>query len=222
MTASLVQFKFRNYDRTECIWGTYRVTFQNGCSHGTCLAIRVWHATTPRRIAHPSLHDCVLLRVLTLTLLLRWSSVIRLSCTTRWPFLPRFTPKPRHPLWEGLIGLIRRWPQMFENQIMSDPKPGFQTYLISTWSSPFARNGHYRTEWTFLNIGLNAEDHIKLWRYTKKNGFVTATKLRTTDKIFVAATKNFAAATKRFDDTTKHFVIVTKCFCYPYFNKWFC
>jgi len=70
-----------------------------------------------------------------------------------------------------------------------------------------------------LNIGLNAEDHIKLWRYTKKNGFVTATKLRTTDKIFVAATKNFAAATKRFDDTTKHFVIVTKCFCYPYFNK---
>ena len=54
----------------------------------------------------------------------------------------------------------------------------------------------------------------------KKNGFVTATKLVTRDKIFVAATKNFAAATKRFVDRTKHFVVVTnKCFCYPYFNK---
>jgi len=31
-----------------------------------------------------------------------------------------------------------------------------------------------------------------------KNAIVTATKLGTTDKIFVAATKNFAAATKRF------------------------
>jgi len=48
--------------------------------------------------------------------------------------------------------------------------------------------------------------------YTEKNGFVTATKLGTTNKIFVAATKNFAAA-------TKHFVVVTKYLCYPYFNK---
>jgi len=53
----------------------------------------------------------------------------------------------------------------------------------------------------------------------RKNGFVTATTLGTTNKIFVAATKNFAAATKRFVDKTKHFVVVTKCFCYPYFNK---
>jgi len=53
----------------------------------------------------------------------------------------------------------------------------------------------------------------------KKNGFVTATKLGTTNKYFVAATKNFAAATKRFVDRTKHFVVVTKYFCYPYFNK---
>ena len=52
-----------------------------------------------------------------------------------------------------------------------------------------------------------------------KNGFVTATKLGTTDKIFVAATKNFAAAPKRFVDRTKPFAVVTKCFCYPYFNK---
>jgi len=51
-----------------------------------------------------------------------------------------------------------------------------------------------------------------------KNGFVTATKLGTTDKIFLAATKDLAAATKRFVDRTKHFV-VTKCFCYPYYNK---
>jgi len=48
--------------------------------------------------------------------------------------------------------------------------------------------------------------------YTEKNGFVTATKLGTTNKIFVAATKNFAAATKRFVDRTKHFVAVTKYF----------
>ena len=56
-------------------------------------------------------------------------------------------------------------------------------------------------------------------RSWEKNGFVTATKLGTTNKIFVAATKNFVAATKRFVDRTKHFVVVTKHFCYPYFNK---
>jgi len=56
-----------------------------------------------------------------------------------------------------------------------------------------------------------------------KNGFVTAAKLGTTDKIFVAATKNFACNQTVFFcffvDRTKHFVVVTKCFCYPYFNK---
>jgi len=52
----------------------------------------------------------------------------------------------------------------------------------------------------------------------KKNGFVRATKLGTTNKVFVAATKIFAASTKRFVDRTKHFV-VTKYFCYRYFNK---
>jgi len=35
-----------------------------------------------------------------------------------------------------------------------------------------------------------------------KNRFVTATKLGTTNKFFVAATKNFAAATKSFVDRT--------------------
>jgi len=43
---------------------------------------------------------------------------------------------------------------------------------------------------------------------TEKNGFVTATKLGTTDKSFVAATKNLAAATKSFVDRPKHFVVV--------------
>jgi len=52
-----------------------------------------------------------------------------------------------------------------------------------------------------------------------KNGFVTATKLETTNKIFVDATKNFAAATKRFVDRTQHVVVVTKCFCYSNFKK---
>jgi len=56
-------------------------------------------------------------------------------------------------------------------------------------------------------------------KITGKNGFVTATKLGTANKIFVAANKNFAAATKRFVYRTKHFVVVTKHFCYPYFNK---
>jgi len=46
-----------------------------------------------------------------------------------------------------------------------------------------------------------------------KNGFVTATKLGTTNKFFVAATKNFAAPTNRVVDRTKHFVVVTKYFC---------
>jgi len=55
-------------------------------------------------------------------------------------------------------------------------------------------------------------------RRTEKNGYVTATKLGTTNKFFVAATKNFAAATKLFVDITKYFVVVTKYFCYPYFN----
>ena len=54
-----------------------------------------------------------------------------------------------------------------------------------------------------------------------KNGFVTATKLGTTNELFVASTKNFATATKRFVYRTKHFV-VTKYFCYPYFNIWLC
>jgi len=40
-----------------------------------------------------------------------------------------------------------------------------------------------------------------------KNGFVTATKLGTTNFLFVAATKNFAAATKRFVDRTKTFLL---------------
>jgi len=55
-----------------------------------------------------------------------------------------------------------------------------------------------------------------------KNCLVTATKLGTKNKLFVAALNNFAAATKRFVDRTKHFVVVTKYFCYPYLKKWFC
>jgi len=43
----------------------------------------------------------------------------------------------------------------------------------------------------------------------EKNGFVTATKLGTTNELFVASTTNFAAATKRFVDRTKNFVVTT-------------
>jgi len=48
--------------------------------------------------------------------------------------------------------------------------------------------------------------------WSRKNGFVTATKLGTRNKFFVVATKNFAAATKRFVDRTKHFVCCNKIF----------
>jgi len=48
-----------------------------------------------------------------------------------------------------------------------------------------------------------------------KNGFVTATKLGTTNNFFVAATKNFTAATKRFVHRTKHLVVVTNMFVIP-------
>jgi len=47
---------------------------------------------------------------------------------------------------------------------------------------------------------------------TEKNGFVTATKLGTTNNFFVAATKRY------FVDKTQHFVVVTTYFCYPYLN----
>jgi len=43
--------------------------------------------------------------------------------------------------------------------------------------------------------------------FARKKGFVTATKLGTTNEFFAASTKNFAAATKRFVDITKHFVL---------------
>jgi len=64
-----------------------------------------------------------------------------------------------------------------------------------------------------------ADEPAQVFPRHGKNGFVTATKSGTTDKIFVAATEHFATASKRFVDRTKHFVVVTKCFCYPYFNK---
>jgi len=69
-------------------------------------------------------------------------------------------------------------------------------YTVQRWTSPF----------------LVPHEH-------GKNGFVTATKLGTTNTFFVAATKNFAAAINRFVNRTKHFVVVTKYFRYPYFNK---
>jgi len=53
-----------------------------------------------------------------------------------------------------------------------------------------------------------AENSVELrGKFTrKKNGFVTAAKLGTTNNFFVAATKRFVVR-------TKHFVVVTKYFC---------
>ena len=66
----------------------------------------------------------------------------------------------------------------------------------------------------FIHINMEEiSDFIfVIYYYTEKNGFVTATKLGTTNTFFVVATNNFAAATKRFVDRTKHFVVVTKYF----------
>jgi len=50
---------------------------------------------------------------------------------------------------------------------------------------------------------------------TRKKWFCYGNEIGTTDKIFVAATKNFATATKRFVDRTKHLVVVTKFFVIP-------
>ena len=69
----------------------------------------------------------------------------------------------------------------------------------------------------FFYLKNSVENWTKKIKPTEKNGFVTATKLGTANKIFVAATKKLAAATKRLVDRTKHFVVVTKYFCYPYF-----
>jgi len=54
--------------------------------------------------------------------------------------------------------------------------------------------------WTFLLFCARHQAN------TEKNGFVTATKLGTTNKFFVAATQNFAAATQNFAAATKRFV----------------
>jgi len=70
-----------------------------------------------------------------------------------------------------------------------------------------------------LTVTIFQNIYLAYLSNTEKNGFVTATKLGTTNKFFVAATENFAAATKCFLDRTKHFVVVTKNFGYPYFNK---
>ena len=66
---------------------------------------------------------------------------------------------------------------------------------------------------TSLNHGIvqsaNQTEPFGPYEVHEKNGFVTATKLGTTNKIFVTATKHFAATTKRFVDRTEHFVVVT-------------
>jgi len=64
-----------------------------------------------------------------------------------------------------------------------------------------------------IHNGLNERFPLTwLKSYKEKNGFVKATKLGTTNKFFVAATK-------RFVNRTKHLVVVIKYFCYSYFNK---
>jgi len=77
-------------------------------------------------------------------------------------------------------------------------------YLELLMSIPSTKGGCYRFNWLRLISAFGQQlwcQNIKgaLWVYGHgKNGFVTATKLGTTGKIFVAATKNFAAATKTF------------------------
>jgi len=59
-----------------------------------------------------------------------------------------------------------------------------------------------------VTVPVATESNVRMfWLNHGKNVCVTATKLGTTNKIFVAATKNFATANKRFVDVTKYFVI---------------
>jgi len=98
-----------------------------------------------------------------------------------------------------------------------------RTFLICTID-------RIKTSVDVLWIGPRRQDNVvgyyrptcRLLGDQGKKWFCYGNKIRTTNKFFVAATKNFAAATKSFVDRTKHFVVVTKYFCYPYFNKWFC
>jgi len=79
---------------------------------------------------------------------------------------------------------------------------------------------HYLfTKFQFFGLKSQNQNYFAViflltYNITEKNGFVTATKLGTTNEFFVASTKNFAAATTRFVDKTKHFVAVTIYFCY--------
>jgi len=86
---------------------------------------------------------------------------------------------------------------------MAPPRPAACNGVIADVSAPFP----LPVQMTLLQVGARRRcpEH-------GKNGFVTATKLGTTNNFFVAATKNFAAATKRFVDRTKHFVDETKYF----------
>ena len=88
-----------------------------------------------------------------------------------------------------------------------------------TYGSIETRNEFYT--WIHTSVSNTPLRWVHTCKYScaEENGFVTATKLGTTNKFFVAATKNFAAATKRFVDRNKNFVVVTKYFCYPYFKK---
>jgi len=74
-------------------------------------------------------------------------------------------------------------------------------------------NNKFEKKLTKSNEKIQTQIGEACFQLHGKKWFVTATKLGTTNKIFVAATKTFAAATKRFVDRTKHFVVVTKYFC---------
>jgi len=53
----------------------------------------------------------------------------------------------------------------------------------------------------------------------EKNGFVTATKLGTTDKKFMLLQPKTLLQQPKILLTELNIFVVTKCFCYPYFNK---
>jgi len=57
-----------------------------------------------------------------------------------------------------------------------------------------------------------------LLNFTEKNGFVTVTKLGTTNKFFVAATKNFPQQPNVLLIEPNILLLLTKYFCYPYFD----
>ena len=135
----------------------------------------------------------------------------------------RCTNGLREPVWEiNSIRLPSKRVLFLPHALRSSRYPFSTDYIRNKHSAK--TNAILNREKLSFTIGqceIIQHSKLSVKNLHGKNGFVTATKLGTTDKYFVAGTKTFASATKRFVDS-RTIVVVTKCFCYPYFNKYGC